>query len=262
MSILLLDSVKSIERQYLTGEEPVLVMCSDKNAYICKYMRSSMPAYKLVCELVGAQMAAAWHLNTPEIAFVRIRPSHWSKINHSALAIGSRKKDGVVDITPSISRQVKPNAMPLVQLLRIALFDFWMANEDRNANNANLLYDVLNEELIPIDYGCIFNTATFDFPLSQLTTTDSILNSDLFQYIVRNNHPMVIEAFVSALKNYYMACVESCGQMSSQILMSMPTDWNVPADVVGKKLGQLFDSEWIEGVWRNFTECLTENIEK
>jgi hypothetical protein len=41
MKIPELNSIKSIERQYETGERPVLVTCSDKNAYICKYMRSS-----------------------------------------------------------------------------------------------------------------------------------------------------------------------------------------------------------------------------
>ena len=46
MAIPVLESVKAIEQQYRTGEEPVLVMCSDMNAYICKYMRSSAAAYK------------------------------------------------------------------------------------------------------------------------------------------------------------------------------------------------------------------------
>lgn len=157
MSIQLLDSVKSIERQYLTGEEPVLVLCSDMNAYICKYMRSSFAAYKLACELVGAQMAKAWHLDTPEIAFVRIRPSHWPKGGYAALSIGSRKLEGVVDITPSTYRG-------------------W--------------------------------------------------------------------------------------RHSSEMAKAMPTDWNVPSAYVEKKTGQLFESEWVDGVWSNFMECFTENIGK
>lgn len=151
MPILLLDSVKSVERQYLTGEEPVLVMCSDKNAYICKYMRSSFAAYKLACELIGAQMSMAWHLNTPEIAFVRIRPSHWS-------------------------------------------------------------------------------------------------NS--------------LEAMLKPMNAYYLACINRSRQLSSHMLQTMPKDWNVPFDVVERKIGQLFDSKWIDCVWHNFTECLTENIGK
>ena len=48
------ESVKIIEQQYRTGEEPVLVMCSDKKNYVCKYMRTSSAAYKLSCELIGS----------------------------------------------------------------------------------------------------------------------------------------------------------------------------------------------------------------
>lgn len=54
MEILVLKSLKAIEQQYRTGEEPVLVMCFDMNAYICRYMRSLVAAYKLV--LIGSLM--------------------------------------------------------------------------------------------------------------------------------------------------------------------------------------------------------------
>lgn len=62
MALPILYSAKRIEQQFHTGEEPVLVMCSDVNTYVCKYMRSSAAAYKLVCELVGARMAKAWNV--------------------------------------------------------------------------------------------------------------------------------------------------------------------------------------------------------
>ena len=173
MAIPIIDSAKVIEQQYRTGEAPVLVMCSNMTAYVCKYMRTSSAAYKLVCELVGALMAKAWQLESPDMAFVCIKPEHWSGLpmqhSLSAPTLGSRKLEGVVDITPSTYGEVEQTAIVFRQLLEIALFDFWVANEDRNANNANLLYDVVRGNLVSIDYGCIFNTATFDYPMSQLT---------------------------------------------------------------------------------------------
>ena len=56
MRIPVVNSIKVIEHLYRTGEEPILVVCSDLKAYICKYMRSSSAAYKLVCEFIGAQI--------------------------------------------------------------------------------------------------------------------------------------------------------------------------------------------------------------
>lgn len=166
MAIPVLCSAKRIEQQFHTGEEPVMVMCSDVNIYVCKYMRSSATAFKLACEFIGANLAMAWQLRTPEIAIVNIKPSHWEGMNithsFSAPSIGFSWMDGVVDITPSTYSKVPATAEIVNQLMKIALFDFWVANEDRNANNANLMYDMVREQLVSIDYGCILNTATFD----------------------------------------------------------------------------------------------------
>ena len=98
MAIQTLYSAKRIEQQFHTGEEPVMVMCSDVNIYVCKYMRSSATAYKLACELIGAKLAKAWRLTTPDIALVNIRPAHWEGINisHSlsAPSIGFQTSNG------------------------------------------------------------------------------------------------------------------------------------------------------------------------
>lgn len=99
MTIPSLKSIKPIERQYSTGEEPVLVLCSDMNSYICKYMRSSTSVYKLVCELTGSLMAKAWNSGTPNIAFVRIKPEHWAGVRTS---INSLRKSGSIDSVQAV----------------------------------------------------------------------------------------------------------------------------------------------------------------
>lgn len=263
MALPILYSAKRIEQQFHTGEEPVLVMCSDVNTYVCKYMRSSATAYKLVCELIGARMAKAWHLNTPDIMLVKIKPSHWDGINlsHSlsAPSLGSRWLDGVIDITPSTYAKVPASTNTLHQLVKIALFDFWIANEDRNANNANLMYDVTNDQFVSIDYGCIFNTATFDYPLSQLTSTDTILWSDLFAHLKRNLENTCIN-YIEELKQEYDNYIRLCRNLESEIIEEIPQEWNVPHTIVKEKIGQLFEENWTKEVWNNFIECLNENI--
>ena len=77
MAIPIIYSAQRIEQQFRTGEEPVLVMCSDVNIYVCKYMRSSVAAYKLACELIGARMAEAWQLNTPQLFDERWTSEVW-----------------------------------------------------------------------------------------------------------------------------------------------------------------------------------------
>lgn len=264
MSIPALYSAKRIEQQFHTGEEPVMVMCSDVNIYVCKYMRSLSTAYKLVCELIGAKLAMAWGLRTPDIALVNIRPAHWEGMNvsHSlsAPAIGSRWLDGVVDITPSTYAKVPATEETLSQLMKIALFDFWVANEDRNANNANLMYEVSREQLVSIDYGCIFNTATFDYPLSQLTSTDTILWSDLFRHLYQGTDKQIALSICERLKSNYDECLHKSSLIIAEIIAEIPQEWKAPLQSASEKLHQLFDEQWTTAVWENFMECLNENI--
>ena len=144
--------------------------------------------------------------------------------------------------------------------MRIALFDFWIANEDRNANNANLMYDVVRSQLVSIDYGCILNTATFEYPLSQLTTTDTILWSDLFRHLAKGQDKTAIHAIADRLKEVFSESLQRAGVQVDQIIEDMPEEWNVPRNVVKEKLLQLLDEHWTAEVWDNFMECLNDNI--
>ena len=263
MKIPVLNSVKAIEHQYKTGEEPVLVMCSDMNAYICKYMRSTAASYKLVSELIGSEMARIWQLNSPETAIVSIKPDHWNGLRSShsmtAPAFGSKKKMGVIDITPATIGEIEDIPLTFAQLLHIALFDFWMANEDRNANNANLMYDIVKHLFVPIDYGCVFNTSTYDYPLSQLTMTDSILSSELFEALL-SHHRTSLPAIIADLDRAYALNVGRCMERASKIIDLIPVEWNVPREVIAKKVSELLDPDWHDHVWLNFMECLNEII--
>jgi len=261
-----LHSVKVIEQKFLTGEEPVLVRCSDRNAYICKYAQSTQAAYKMVCELIGASMAQAWHLNTPDVAFVNIHPDHWVgtflRHNVSAPAFGSLRLDNVADITPSTFMQVKPSGNVLMQLLHIALFDFWIANEDRNANNANLLYDMENDRLVSIDYGCILNTATFDYPMSQLTSTDTILWSDLFQHISAKTSHKELTEMTKILRRTYDEHLQQAMLAMQSVVDNLPKEWHVGEESVSEKLSQLSDKSWTQAVWENFMDNLNDNTKQ
>jgi hypothetical protein len=110
--------------------------------------------------------------------------------------------------------------------------------------------------LVPIDFGCILNSADFDFSMMQLTSTDTILNSPLFRYLVQN----VSEKRMQELRDYYNVCLSRCHLQVNSIIEDLPSDWGIPAKVVSCKLSQLFEPNWTEAVWNNFEECLNDNI--
>ena len=267
MSIIpILQSIKIIEKQYMTGDLPVLVACSDKNMYICKYMRSSVGSFKLVSEFIGSQFANVWGIYSPPYAFVWIKQEHWSGINtsHSVSAPcwGYMELVGTVDVTSTTCFEINPTSSLLKQLMKIALFDFWIANEDRTYNNANMLYDMINQRLVSIDYGGILNTSTYDYSLSQLTSTDTILYADIFMHLKKCMRIESIKEEAEKLKVYYDVSIEQSRNSMEAILRQLPKEWNVCESIIEAKMKQLFELKWLEGVWENFLDCLTENLER
>lgn len=257
-----LNSISVIERQFNTGEMPVLVKCSDGNAYICKYMRSTGSAFKLANELIGAMMVREWGIQSPDFSFVKIQPEHWTNIftHHSisAPAFGYKRIEDIIDITPSTYIAVNSSINTLTQLLKIALFDFWIANEDRTINNSNLLYSPKDDILISIDYGGILNTGSYVSSMSQLTVSDSILYADIFRKVVKTLAPLEVTNTATALFNYYSESINKCKEKRSIILDSIPTEWNIQKENISKKLEQLFEQAWTENVWKNFIGCINE----
>lgn len=267
-----LHSIHSIDKRYSTGEEPVLVQCNDQNSYVCKYSRYSGSANKLVCELIGSVFAKDWQLNTPNIAIVKVLshhiPSYMGGSYFSKPLLGSQLRHNVIDITPSSVEQVPSNEKLLSQLMHIALFDFWIANEDRNANNSNLMYDYVRQELVVIDFGCCLNTATFDFPLSQLTETDSILCSELFEHVSKDIPRQRILQMSEILthidfRSYLHDCqnnalVLECDEGANKDMGVdfIPSAWNINRRRLKTKLDELFDSCWTDSVLENFKETL------
>ncbi|MBQ8050488.1 MAG: hypothetical protein IJ197_02780 [Bacteroidaceae bacterium] len=234
------------------------------NFYICKYIRNSASPQKLAAELIGAKMAIIWDLNTPTTSLIRIKPEHWTnnfiRPKIVTTMLGSKYISAVDYVSPSTFNKLAKTSAIIRHLLKIALFDFWVANEDRNENNSNLLYDIINKTLVPIDFGCILNNADFQSQMMQLTTSDTIINSSLFKYLAKDISPQSIQKYAINLHDYYTICVNQCHKRISSIVNDIPPDWNVQKNLVTNKLQQLFDSKWTEAVWGNFEECLTDNI--
>ncbi len=272
-----LHSIKGIDKTYNTGEEPVLVACNDHNSYICKYSRYSGSANKLVCELMGAVFAKQWRLNTPEIAIVKVKHEHVPyNMNGSFFSkpiLGSLQQPNVVDITPATIPLIYPSDKLCQQLMQIALFDLWLSNEDRNANNANLMYDMVRDNLIAIDYGCCFNTATFDYPLSLLTESESILCSDLFIHLAGNTSHERIRQMADVLLNvdfpsYIHECktglvvVQSDEEANKELVCDfIPSAWNIDRIRLSNKIEELLGEEWIVRVKNGFLETLNTALE-
>lgn len=241
---------------YQTGDRPILVLCSDGSHYICKYKQPGYAAYKLVNELVGGVFAKGWGIATPATSLVANDPIIWDDagISHDPVAplLGSRKLEGVFDLGEFNCNQVEVSRRTLSQLLQIALFDMWLANEDRTCNNYNLLYDIRDRRLVSIDYGGIFNSGILTNPVYQLNAADSILSSDLFIRLKLADAQIVLPGMRTA----YLRLVARCKKAVPVILESIPVVWGIDKTALKRKLQELFTVEWVNGTWLNFNDLV------
>jgi len=111
------------------------------------------------------------------------------------------------------------------------------------------------ESLISIDYGGILNNVTFDFPLLQLTETDSILGADIFAHIIKSVSSNQLTEAVKRLEKDYLQCINR-SKKQSVLLGNMPKEWAVPTSKIENKVEELFSPKWINDTWKNFVECL------
>ena len=137
-------------------------MCADLNDYVCKYA-TGVPTRTLYNEFIAAEFLEHWGLNKPDHRIVNINEEHILEgVKSTRIQVryftrpcfGSKHELYAKEIDPSfpnldINRKILNAIENKFDLLKIGLFDLWLANEDRNHNNYNLL-------LNPTDSGYCF----------------------------------------------------------------------------------------------------------
>jgi len=143
------------------------------------------------------------------------------------------------------------------ELLLIALFDIWVANDDRNINNANLMYDLsAGNRFIPIDHQDIFNSSNLEYKLSQLTSNDSILNYQTLPQLFKKNE-IQNQQLVAEIEDKYYFYINKCQQNLDKIFKKIPEDWNIDTNYYVKLIdNQIFNQKWIKDCWQTFITLL------
>jgi hypothetical protein len=239
-----LNSITEISRVLNTsGSNPVVVMVEGFDEYVCKYSANT-PAKKLLIEYLGFSFAQIWGIPIPDAAFVNISQDHIpdaklaSFLNRRSFEIptfGSRYRAGSKEIDQTVisSWLSKPSQLKKIKnkedLLKIGLFDIWLANEDRCHNNSNLM--VASEpdgmKLIAIDHEKCFNSGVIDpaYTIYQINAYDSILNFDLVPLFYKQNSEL--ERITEELLNEFPVFVANCQARLAPILQLIPAEWRI-----------------------------------
>lgn len=253
----ILHTIEKANRVFHTsGSRPFLVTCNDFNDWVCKYDR--FPQY-LFNELIASKFAEIFGIKTPEIALINVKKEHvplemWPNLQlnwFNKLCFGSRylKNSKEIDHTTlglfkdvSFQRKLQDKE----DFLKVALFDIWLANEDRNQNNTNLLLCTTPEKInlfYAIDHVCIFNTSSLNYGLAQLTEVDSILNSELAKILFGRSRDLNL--IVNNLVEKFYLCTEICQEKLDEILELVPESWELNLSEISAAIQtRLFSKEW------------------
>ncbi|NOZ35663.1 MAG: hypothetical protein GXO80_10245 [Chlorobi bacterium] len=260
----LLNSISPVNKVYETsGSKPVKIQCDDLNFYVCKYNTAhGSKANKLFREYIGACFIKEWDLSVPDFSFVKIPEEHISNIDglqpfyFKNICFGSKFDANYKEVDKFLSfiqSKDKKKFVNKFDYLKIALFDIWTSNEDRNYNNFNLMTDVENDyNFIPIDHEMIFNTGNLDKGLYLISIEESIIGTPLTKKLFSSKELFGNSKLNDMEENYYL-CINNCKEKLNVILQNTPDDWLI--DINSEKellLKELFNSKWLKDVFNEF----------
>lgn len=256
----ILNSIQTADKQFDTQTKPILIGCNDFNAYVCKYGTGTGFANRLLCEYIAAQFMRIWELPIPDFALVKINPEHIptnfriSKASFNQTCFGLKYNRSYVELTEvnalDIAKPFKTNTHKQT-LLKIALFDCWLSNEDRSSNHYNLMFDLeTDNNIIAIDNECIFNSRVFDRTIYELNYYDSLL-SGIFAQRLFNKKDLTTQV-INNLKTYFYLCVLNCEKNQNKIIANVPSDWQIDGKLVSNKLTEIFSDDWKNKTFTTF----------
>lgn len=245
------------ETMFETGDNPILVTCTDFSDWVCKHGR--LQSRPLFHELMGSRFAQLWNLRTPPISLIEVSPDHLSQDYLNIVQPAFFRKpcfgssyivDGnILNDTwlPSFRKaSFRKKLKNKNDLLKIGLFDLWLGNDDRHQGNMNLLLDqVRPKELYftVFDHGAIFNTGTLSRGLVLLSEDETIISSQFSRLLFGrlNNLSQIVDNIV---EDFYL-CVDRCEDNLGDILNDIPDEWGLDiADLEALMREHLFNDEW------------------
>ena len=244
-----------------TAYNPIQVRANDLNYYVTK-VQATPSDETVIREYLGAHFLKLWNLPVPDFAIIDVNPAHIPDGLHRRLtayefsrpAFGSRFIPDAIYVMDADAMagayQVRQTEAD-TELIHLSLFDLWLANNDRNWNNYNLLYRFPpNTGFIPIDHERLFDHGSPGDSLPLQTDNENLSATPVFTSFVGQQR---IRAYCrdQASKQTFAENVASCQLELPRIKAEMPLEWSrLCPDLIDRCAQTIFDQAWLDKVWR------------
>ncbi len=264
----MLYSIQEIKQIYSTGDNPVLVECNDLRDYVCKHNRGALPAYKLFAEWLVHSFLEELNIRVATKQLVEIKEEH---VLISKFCQPIFFKNIKCFATEFHQEAIEWSLFPLEKskwiinkedLLIIAFCDIWLANEDRNWNNFNLLTSPSENgwEIIPIDHAGCFNSLSFSAnkEIYGIEENESIIMTEQFRSLIKPKLKNVFEANRFAETLYLR--IQALEHSFDHSVLSVAEMWQIPSGYIHSLKDNLFRKEWLDETKNRFLTYLKSSL--
>jgi hypothetical protein len=265
-----LTSIETIQKVFPTGDLPVLIKGSDRKFHVVKHNHGQSICYKLFAEYLVHQLFHNLGLPVMPASFFEIQSQHVvptgdcqpaffrQQTCFSTLYVESVYESNHLSATRAF---VKPIANKR-DLLTIGWMDLWLANEDRNYNNNNLLLNSTDSgiEITPIDHAACFNSLSFSEGrrLYLLGENESIIHTPLFQLSLKGSVKSMREVS-ETVKRLYLR-IPNLESDYHEIVTNLPESWQIPLDYIAALHANLFEKAWLDETKHHFLTFVKSSL--
>lgn len=256
MSIQNKNIVSIIKKFPTDGHSPYLAISEEFEQYVLKPPQSQYDFGAIKKEFLCASLLPYWSILTPPFFSCNVS----QELLVAALMDDSRFKltdcffaslffEDVTELNELFEFKGKVALKSIKtkeDLIRLALFDIWVENDDRKPSNSNvLLKSVENQfDIYAIDHAFTFASLGLgDLYIGSLSFSDndSILYSELGQELVRNCE--INANWLKGFEQYFYLCIQNCKENFQSISDKIPQTYQLTSKEINCLQQFLFDEE-------------------
>ncbi|RSK46099.1 HipA family kinase [Hymenobacter perfusus] len=265
--------VRVIQDVLPTAHEPLLVLTEEYESYYLKYHKASYNAHEMQAEWLCAALLREWGIPTPDVAVLTIGEAVISNLPSNAKraasylkkpCFGSKAILGAQDSVELLNGQIELEKLSNAEdLVWLALYDAWIANDDRRASHHNTLLapDDSGKKYIiwAIDHAYAFSRIDLcyldpqylycDFKKNLISATAT--KAHLRRW--RQHQPLWIE---EELRSGFYLRVENCQKRFLDICEWLPPSYKLSERSQTALFNFLFSESRQELLLSRFFECL------
>lgn len=268
-------NIFKVHEELGTASAPLLCTCQDSSGtfakYYVKFVLDQNEYCGLVYELVCSQLATYMQINTPKIAFalagnIVVNNENVNRnylLNAQSICFASKEVDKHKMISDADEIKDKTTFNKYLnpeQFFKIALFDLWVAHDDRNGINYNLLSETISEgfRFYSIDhYHCFGGHTNFNKDFSKLDVNPykSILTTS-FGLSMRN-YLTNSQIFANIVESFNSIDLIEVKKIVKNVFKQLPKEWNIDPSLQKTIIRFLTDNNRNKKVIQIFNHLIT-----